>query len=162
MDNLKNQRLNVEIKSNLKKSISDLTNETEPFIEKSVEQHSDSIFLENARRFVDLILISKGDIKLIEKEFPVTSFAIEFIEKAKTICRKKQLLFQEKVLNTVKDSIYTSRKLSLLQATVIFFMNDLIFLNEKGELEEDESAELQDYFNELKINFKADYKEGEW
>ncbi len=162
MADLKNQRLNLEIESNAKKYIYNLADETEPFAEKSVQENPDSIFLEKARHFVDLILISKGDMNLIEREFPVTSFTIEFVEKAKTLCRKKQLLFQEKVLNTVKESIYNSRKLTLLQATVIFFMNDLMFLNEKGELEEDKYVDLQDYFNELKQNLKIDYKEGEW
>ncbi|MEM3408328.1 MAG: hypothetical protein QXT40_02315 [Candidatus Micrarchaeia archaeon] len=160
MVNFKNQRLNVKKESEFKLSTSDLQ-----YVDGLLEipkGESKADFSDKARDFIDLILIYKGDLKTVEKEFPVTSFGIEFIEKAKTICRKKQLLFHEKVLNTVKDSIYESKKLNLLQTTVLIFMNDLICLDEIEELEEDQYSDIQEYFNELKEFLKKEYGNDEW
>ncbi|MEM3431192.1 MAG: hypothetical protein QXW80_03155 [Candidatus Micrarchaeia archaeon] len=160
MVNFKNQRLNAKKESEFKLSTSDLQYADGLFELPKVESKSD--FSDKARDFVDLILIYKGDLKMVEKEFPITSFGIEFIEKAKTICRKKQLLFHEKVLNTIKESIYESKKLNLLQTAVLIFMNDILYLHENGELEEDQYSDIQKYFNELKEYVKKEYGNDEW
>ncbi|MFH7836354.1 MAG: hypothetical protein QXL51_07140, partial [Candidatus Aenigmatarchaeota archaeon] len=127
MVNFKNQRLDVKKESEFK--LSDFNIRYADELLEIPKSESKINFFDKARDFIDLILIYKGDLKTVEKEFPVTSFGIEFIEKAKTICRKKQLLFHEKVLNKVKESIHESKKLNLLQTTVLIFMSDLIYLD---------------------------------
>ncbi|MEM4133966.1 MAG: hypothetical protein QXO35_01250 [Candidatus Micrarchaeia archaeon] len=160
MVNFKNQRLNRKKDSEFKLNTSDLKYADELMEISKGESKTD--FLDKARDFVDLILIHKGDLNKVEKEFPVTSFGIEFIEKAKTICRKKQLLFHEKVLNKVKESIYESKKLNLLQTTVLIFMHDLMYLDEREGLEEDQYNDIQEYFNELKEYLQKEYGDDEW
>ncbi|MCS7109200.1 MAG: hypothetical protein NZ903_00150 [Candidatus Micrarchaeota archaeon] len=141
--------------NNVETKFSILKGEDQTLFNKIPKESGEGSFEENLELFINLLFAYKGEISEIQKEFPVTSFGTEFVERAKSICRKKDLILQEKVLNTIKDAIYQSKKLNLLQASVLHYMADLIFISE--ELSNLDYEELQAYFYEIKETLTRDY-----
>lgn len=114
-------------------------------------------FLDRAVVFVNKLIAAEGDINSIESDFPFISFGIEFIERSRVLCKKKDLNFHEKALSIIKDSFSSSRKLTHSQVAVLAFMNDLLVLDEKGELEEIGEAELMDHYYKIKELIEKEY-----
>ncbi|MCX8202437.1 MAG: hypothetical protein N3G74_01370 [Candidatus Micrarchaeota archaeon] len=128
-------------------------------VSSSINYNDMDEFLSNTEKFINLLLHHKGDLSKMEKEFPVASFGIEFVERAKSICKRKGLVFHEKILNTVKDAIHKSQKMNILQASVIYFMSDLLSTSES--MDESDYDDLHKHFYRVKNLISKEYGK-EW
>lgn len=130
----------------------------EPPLKRKEGKEFHRVSLIDSREFIDRIIYSKGNLDFDDDSFPVFSFALEFIEKAKLICRQYDLIFHSKVLDQIKEEMQNvktgSIQLSFLQIAVLVFMDDLLALDERGDLEDETYSSLMEYFYEVKDSLK--------
>jgi len=123
----------------------------------------DEQFYERLRGFVDIVFMNKGEIyKPDFKNSSILSDAIECLERAKFITRKLNLKFEQMMIDDIKDSINRMERLSLLKATALLHISDLVYVYENEELEDEDLNLIRSNFRILKEQIFSEFENDEW
>jgi len=123
----------------------------------------DEQFYKRLREFVDIVFLNKGEIyKPDFKNSRILSDAIECLERAKFITKKLNLKFEQMMIDEIRDTINRMERLSLLEATALLHISDLVYVYENEELEEEDLNLIRSNFRILKEQIFSEFENDEW